>query len=149
MWETFIIYFSLPLPLLCCLQSVVSQIQEREYISGRRLVSKPGTFSHWLKDLTWLACSGTILWLWATALWNVVAWPLSYVTPWTIAHQAPLFMGFPRQEYWSGLPFPSPGESSWPRDGTCIDRWILYSWATRETPWNVSHMKIRQTALSC
>ena len=32
-----------------------------------------------------------------------------FVTPWTIAHQAPLFMGFPRQ-YWSGLPFPSPGD---------------------------------------
>ena len=31
-------------------------------------------------------------------------------TPWTAAHQAPLSMGFPRQEYWSGLPFPSPGD---------------------------------------
>ena len=30
--------------------------------------------------------------------------------PWTVAHQAPLSMGFPRQEYWSGLPFPSPGD---------------------------------------
>jgi len=30
------------------------------------------------------------------------------VTPWTVACQAPLSMGFPRQEYWSGLPFPSP-----------------------------------------
>ena len=30
--------------------------------------------------------------------------------PWTIAHQAPLSMGFSRQEYWSGLPFPSPGD---------------------------------------
>ena len=29
--------------------------------------------------------------------------------PWTVARQAPLYMGFPRQEYWSGLPFPSPG----------------------------------------
>ena len=29
-------------------------------------------------------------------------------TPWTIACQAPLFMGFSREEYWSGLPFPSP-----------------------------------------
>ena len=27
---------------------------------------------------------------------------------WTVAHQAPLFMGFPKQEYWSGLPLPSP-----------------------------------------
>ena len=33
-----------------------------------------------------------------------------FVTPWTIAHQAPLSMGFSRQEYWSGLPFPSPRE---------------------------------------
>ena len=32
-----------------------------------------------------------------------------FVTPWTIAHQAPLSMGFSRQEYWSGSPFPPPG----------------------------------------
>ena len=31
-------------------------------------------------------------------------------TPWTVARQAPLSMGFSRQEYWSGLPFPSPGD---------------------------------------
>ena len=31
-------------------------------------------------------------------------------TPWTVARQAPLSMGFPRQESWSGLPFPSPGD---------------------------------------
>ena len=35
-------------------------------------------------------------------------------TPWTVAHQAPLSMGFPRQEYWSRLPFPSPGDLSNP-----------------------------------
>ena len=33
-----------------------------------------------------------------------------FVIPWTIAHQAPLSMGFSRQEYWSGLPFPLPGD---------------------------------------
>ena len=33
-----------------------------------------------------------------------------FASPWTVAHQAPLFMGFSRQEYWSGLPFPSPGD---------------------------------------
>ena len=32
-----------------------------------------------------------------------------FATPWTVAHQAPLSMGFSRQEYWSGLPCPSPG----------------------------------------
>ena len=34
----------------------------------------------------------------------------SSATQWTVAGQAPLFMGFPRQEYWSALPFPSPGD---------------------------------------
>ena len=33
-----------------------------------------------------------------------------FATPWTVALQAPLSMGFSRQEYWSGLPFPSPGD---------------------------------------
>ena len=33
-----------------------------------------------------------------------------FVTPWTAASQAPPSMGFARQEYWSGLPFPSPGD---------------------------------------
>ena len=42
----------------------------------------------------------------------VVALSLScldyFATPWAVAHQAPLSMGFPRQEYWTGLPCPSP-----------------------------------------
>ena len=37
---------------------------------------------------------------------------LLFVTPWTVAHQIPLSMRFPRQEYWSRLPFLSPGELS-------------------------------------
>ena len=35
---------------------------------------------------------------------------LILVTPWTVARQIPLSMGFSRQEYWRGLPFPSPQE---------------------------------------
>ena len=31
-------------------------------------------------------------------------------TPWTVAHQVSLYMGFSRQEYWNGLPFPFPGD---------------------------------------
>ena len=37
-----------------------------------------------------------------------------FVTPWTAVHQAPLSLGFSRQEYWRGLPFPSPGDLSNP-----------------------------------
>ena len=54
-------------------------------------------------------------------MWNL-KWKvksLSYVwlfaTPWTVAYQAPQSMGFSRQEYWSGLPFPSPGDLPKPR----------------------------------
>ena len=36
-------------------------------------------------------------------------WCLTLVTPWTVAHQAPLPMEFSRQKYWSGLPVPSLG----------------------------------------
>ena len=63
-------------------------------------------------------------------------------TPRTVAHQAPMFMGFSRQEYWTGLPFPSPGEFSPPRDWTrvsCIGRWVLYHWAT---PWKADKLNI-------
>ena len=38
-----------------------------------------------------------------------------FATPWTVAHQAPLSREFFRQEYWSGLPFPSPGDLLDPR----------------------------------
>ena len=38
-------------------------------------------------------------------------------TPWTVAHQAPLSMEFPRQKYWSGLPFSFPGDTA--DLGTC------------------------------
>ena len=64
------------------------------------------------------------------------------VIPWTIAHQAPLSMGFSRWEYWSGLPFPPPGNL--PNSGIESEssalagillhfrQKILYLWATRE-----------------
>ena len=59
-----------------------------------------------------------------------------FVTPWIVAYQAPLSMGFSRQEYWSGLPFPSPG-SSRHRDRTLVSHIAgryFNLWAIRETP---------------
>ena len=44
---------------------------------------------------------------------------LTHATPWTVACLAPLSMGFSRQEYWSGLPFPSPGNLSDPGAEPC------------------------------
>ena len=63
--------------------------------------------------------------------------------PWTVTSQAPLSMGFSRQEYWSGLPLsPPPGDLSWPRDWTwvsCIAGRFFTIWAAREAqPVNIS-----------
>ena len=52
----------------------------------------PGDVAHWMKIPDIVSC----VWLFAT--------------PWTIAHQAPMSMGFSRQEYWSGLPCCPPGD---------------------------------------
>ena len=60
-----------------------------------------------------------------------------FATPWTVAHQAPPSMGFSRQEYWSGLPFPFSRRSSWSRDWTwvsCTAGRFPITWATGEAP---------------
>ena len=59
-------------------------------------------------------------------------------TPWTAAHQAPLSMRFPRQEHWSGLPLPSPGD--------LIDPWIN----PRFLYWRVDFLLLsHQRSLPC
>ena len=62
----------------------------------------------------------------------------SLQTPWTVVCQAPLSMGFPRQEYWSGLPFSSLGDLPnsglnlcllyWQADSLPLSTWILFTW---------------------
>ena len=56
---------------------------------------------------------------------------LTLCDPWTVAHQAPLSMGFPRQEYWSGLPFSSPGDLVNPGIA-CLAGGLFIIWVTRE-----------------
>ena len=73
--------------------------------------------------LTWVLSCFRCVWL--------------FVTLWTVACQAPLSMGFSRQEYWSGLPFPFPREISWLTDWSwvsCIGRWILYHLSHQGSP---------------
>ena len=49
------------------------------------------------------------------------------MTPWTVASQTPLSLGFPRQEYWSGLPFPSRGALPNPRIEPVSPAWQVDS----------------------
>ena len=62
-----------------------------------------------------------------------------FVTLWTVARQAPLPVGFSRQEYWSGLPCPPPETLSDPgiesaSSVSCIGRWILYHYSHLRSP---------------
>ena len=62
----------------------------------------------------------------------------SFFTPWTLTHQAPLSIGFPRQEYRIGGAISFSRKFSKPRYGTyvsCIGNWVLYHQATREALW--------------
>ena len=54
-----------------------------------------------------------------------------FATLWTLAHQAPLSLGFPRQEYWSGLPFSSPMHACMLSHFSRVQLFI--------TPWTVAH----------
>ena len=55
-----------------------------------------------------------------------------FATPRTVTCQAPLFMGFSRQEYWSGLPFPSPGIFLTQGSNQCL--WHLLHWQADSLP---------------
>ena len=57
-------------------------------------------------------CTYTHVWLqtYPLMLFGCSVMSHSFATPWTVAHEAPLSMGFPKWEFWSGLPLPSPGD---------------------------------------
>ena len=61
----------------------------------------------------------------------MVSCVLLFATPWTVARQA-LFMGFSRQEYWSRLPFPPPGDLPNQRFNPCL--LILLHWQANSLP---------------
>ena len=79
------------------------------------------------RTLEWVAISFSNVWK-----WKVKGKSLSHVrllvTPWTTAHQAPPSMGFSRQEYWSGVPLPSPDhlnrcwKSLWQNSASLCDK---------------------------
>ena len=81
-----------------------------------------------------LSYSCNILWLWKESEHVTCSVMSNSATPWTIAHQAPLSMGFSKQEYWSGFSFPSPGDLPEPgiEPTSTVLRQILYHWATRK-----------------
>ena len=98
-----------------CVYSVNSKVstESTEYVLSKFLA-------------TWYCCNSGVVWkfwsakalgdsenqmYWYTTLWEcMLSHVRLFVTPWTVACQTPLCIGFPKQEYWSGLSFPIPGD---------------------------------------
>ena len=91
------------------------------------------TDSVWTEAFLAVQCLGvhafTAEWKWSRSVVSDSLRP-----PWTITYQAPLYIGFSRQEYWSGLPFPSPGDLPDPviKPGSPTLQADTTVWATRE-----------------
>ena len=67
----------------------------------------------------------------------------SFETSWAVAHHTPLSVGFPRQQYWHGLPFPSPGDL--PDPGSNPHLLCLLRWLAGSLP--LSHSEAQHTGL--
>ena len=99
----------LPLVILCLYLSFLLNSVKLKTEMKRQKISLPYKTSH-LRTNADINRNGL-----REQIQFIVAYLISYVwlfaTPWTVAaHQAPLSMGFSRQEYWSGLPCPPPGD---------------------------------------
>ena len=92
--------------MLLLLLSRFSRVQLCDHIDGSPLGSPvPGILQ--ARTLEWVAISSSNAWKWKVKVKSLSRVQL-LATPWTAAYQAPPSMGFSRQEYWSGVPLPSP-----------------------------------------
>ena len=109
------------------------------------------------RTLEWVAISFSNAWKWKVNV-KLLSSVWLFATPWTAAYQAPPSMGFSRQEYWSGVPSPSPhglyspwnspGQNTgvgslsllqqiFPTQGLLHCRWILYQLSYEGSPENI------------
>ena len=97
--------------------------------------TSPWWIYHFLKNVTHPTRSSRKVQEWFACMhYQSFSHDWLFVTPWAEVPQAPLSMGFSRQEYWSGLVFPPPGD--FPNPGSNLSllqcRWIFYHWTTWE-----------------
>ena len=83
------------------------------------------------RTLEWVAISFSNAWKWKVKM-KSLSRVLLFATPWTAAYQAPLSMGFSRQEYWSGVSLPSP-TSMWD-ERNC---WVIWTFFGIAFLWDV------------
>ena len=89
------------------------------------------------RTLEWVAIAFSNAWKWKVKVKSLSHVQL-FVTPWTAAYQAPLSMGFSRQEYWSGEPLPSPPGNTSDKESACQCRRCKrqgFNPRVRKIPW--------------
>ena len=80
------------------------------------------------RTLEWVAISFSNTWKWKVKVKSLSRARL-LASPWTAAHQAPPSMGFSRQEYWSGVPLPSPSIALPPTKKTeIVKAFLIFAW---------------------
>ena len=87
------------------------------------------------RTLEWVAISFSNAWKWKVKVKSLSHARL-LVTPWTAAYQGPPSMGFSRQEYWSGVPLPSPSERPGPAKNLISDFWPPEHWEKGSISWS-------------
>ena len=95
---------------LCCMLCYAKSLQSCPTLCDPIDGSPPGSLLPGIlqaRTLEWVAISFSRAWKWKVKVKSLTRVPL-FETPWTAAHQAPPPTGFSRQEYWSGVPLPSP-----------------------------------------
>ena len=95
------------LPFHCCCCQVASVVSDSVRPHRRQPTRLPVPGILQARTLEWVAISFSNAWKWKVKVKSLSRVQL-LATPWTAAYQAPLSMGFSRQEYWSGVPLPSP-----------------------------------------
>ena len=117
---------------LCCCCSAAKSLQLCLTLCDPRNGSPPGSPVPGIlqaRTVEWVAISFSNAWKWKVKVKSLSCVRL-LVTPWTAAYQAPLSMGFSRQEYGSRVPLPSPEEalySQQKQDGELTVAWIMSS----------------------
>ena len=127
--------------MLCYAKSLQSCLTLCDPIDGSLPGSPvPGILQ--ARTLDWVTISFSNAWKWKVKV-KLLSCVRLLATPWTSAYQAPLSMGFSRQEYWSGVPLPSPANTythhlfmimSWRSEVKLFSRVQLFA-----TPWTVAY----------
>ena len=128
-------------------ESLGRQLKEKfwkhQFLTSECFYFKWVSVSNWLTEHTYVGIYS--YYIYDTKYAKSLSHVWVFATSWTVAHQAPLSMGFSRQEYWSELPYPPPRDLLTQELNPYLlqlphCRQLLHLWATREAPYGKEYI---------